>query len=428
MIEQSIQNFGLKKGQKIICAVSGGVDSMVLLDALSKTGYDVIVAHFNHQVRSESENEALWLEKEIKAKGLIFEIKNLELDPHKNMHHQAHWNRLEFYLELSKKHETNLVFLAHHLNDQLEQFLMKLIRGDQPYAWSGMKKVRSFLTFKLFRPLLDIPKSKLIEYANENGLAYVEDSSNQSLKYFRNQIRHLLIPKLINENANLLNDLPKLFMLFDKAFKLDFHIYQKMGFHYIDERFFHLQKPIHQTYILHTLSKRIQNHSHFTQKQIDMMLSRLSKDSSSVRFEISENVFLIRQYQMIGIYQKSDFKMPSLLIHELGSFPLNSDSSIIVSLEKIRHLHVNAVELCYNKITFPITIRSPQKDDSMRFSYGHKKLKKIFLDQKTPLPFRSSCYVVETLEGIQGLLSLSLSSDLPCEMQKIYIYEVSNVA
>lgn len=428
MIEQSIQNFGLKKGQKIICAVSGGVDSMVLLDALCKTGYDVIVAHFNHQVRSESEDEALWLEKEIQAKGLIFEIKNLELDPHKNMHHQAHWNRLEFYLELSKKHETNLVFLAHHLNDQLEQFLMKLIRGDQPYAWSGMKKVRSFLTFKLCRPLLDIPKSKLIEYANENGLAYVEDSSNQSLKYFRNQVRHLLIPKLINENANLLTDLPELFILFDKAFRLDFHIYQKMGFYYIDERFFLLQKPIHQAYILNTLSKRIKNHSHFTQKQIDMMLSRLSKDSSSVRFEISENVFLIRQYQMIGIYQKSDYKMPPILIHEFGTFPLNSNSRIIVSLEKIRHLHVNAIELCYNKITFPITIRSPQKGDFMQFSYGHKKLKKIFLDQKTPLPFRSSCYVIETREGIQGLLSLSLSSDLPCEMQKIYIYEVSNVA
>ena len=428
MIIQSIQNFGLKKGQKIICAVSGGVDSMVLLDALCKTGYDVIVAHFNHQVRSESKDEALWLEKEIQTKGLVFEIKKLELNPNKNMHHQAHWNRLEFYLELSKKHQTNFVFLAHHLNDQLEQFLMKLIRGDQPYAWSGMKKVRSFLTLKLFRPLLHIPKSNLIEYAHENGLAYVEDSSNRSLKYFRNQIRHLLIPKLINENANLLNDLPKLLILFDKAFKLDFQTYHKLGFYYIDERFFHLQKPIHQAYILHTLSKRIQNHSHLTQKQIDMMLSRFSKDNSSVRFEISENVFLIRQYQMIGIYQKTDFEMPPILIQEFGTFPLNSDSSIIVSREKIRHLHMNAVELCYNKITFPITIRSPQKDDFMRFSFGHKKLKKIFLDQKTPLPFRSSCYVVETQEGIQGLLSLSLSNDLPCKRQKIYIYEVLNVA
>jgi tRNA(Ile)-lysidine synthetase-like protein len=428
MIVKSIQNFGLEKGQKIICAVSGGVDSMVLLDALCKTGFEVIVAHFNHQVRSESEHEALWLEKETQARGLVFEIKKLELDPSKNMHHQAHWKRIEFYLHLSKKYNTNIVFLAHHLNDQLEQFLMKLIRGDQPYAWSGMKKIRSFLTLKLYRPFLDIPKSNLIEYAKEKGLDYVEDPSNQSLKYFRNQIRHLVIPKLLQENANLLEDLPKLFMLFDKTFKCDFQIYHKMGFYYIDERFFRLQKPIHQAYILHVLSKRIKHDSHFTQKHIEMMLSRLSKDSSSVRFEISKNVYLIRQYQMIGIYQKTDSLLTPILIQDFGSFPLNSYSRVIVSREKIRHLHVNAVELCYNKITFPITIRTPQKGDLMRFSFGHKKLKKIFLDHKTPYPFRSKSYVVETQEGIQGILSESLSNDVPCDMPKIYIYEVSNVA
>lgn len=428
MIVESIQNFGLEKGQKVICAVSGGVDSMVLLDALSKTGLEVIVAHFNHQVRSESKDEALWLEKETQARGLVFEIKKLELDLNKNMHHQAHWKRLEFYLALSKKHQTDIVFLAHHLNDQLEQFLMKLIRGDQPYAWSGMKKIRSFLTLKLYRPFLDIPKSSLIKYANQKGLGYLEDPSNQSLKYFRNQIRHLLVPKLLQENPYILGDLPKLFKLFDKAFKCEVHIYHKMGFYYIDERYFHLQKPIHQAYILHILSKRIHHHSHFTQKHIEMILRRLSKDRSSVRFEISKGMYLIRQYQMIGIYQEIDIPMNPILIYNFGTFSLNSHSSVIVSHEKIRHLHVNAVELCYNKISFPITIRTPKKGDFMRFPFGHKKLKKIFLDHKTPLPFRSKSYVVETPEGIQGLLSLSLSNDLPCEMQKIYIYEVLNVA
>jgi len=428
MIAHSIQKLSLAKGQKVICAVSGGVDSMVLLDALQNHGFNVIVAHINHQLRPESKDEALWLENEVKKRRLTFEKAILNLDRQKNIQNQGHWKRLNFYQELALKHDTTFVFLAHHLNDQLEHFLMKLIRGDQPYAWSGMKRIRSFFNLTLYRPFLDIPKTSIIDYAKQNSIPYIEDSSNQTLKYFRNQIRHLLIPRLIEENPNILKSTPLLLELFDKTFKLDFKIYHNQGFSYIDGGFFKTQSRIHQDYILHSLLHTLKPSIYFTEKQLEMMHKRLSKDESSVRFKITGSTYLIRQYQMLGVYDTSAFKDCLIELNQVGTYPLDADRHIIVSLEKIRRPHLNQLELCYNKITFPITIRNPIEGDIMRFPYGHKRVSKILSDYKIPSPLRHSSLLVETKEGVQGILTLGVHNQSPCTSQKIYIYEVMNVA
>lgn len=427
MIAQSIEKFGLAKGQKVICAVSGGVDSMVLMDALQNHGLNVIVAHVNHQLRPESHQESSWLERQARQRNLTFELALIHIDKNKNIQHQAHWKRLDFYQKIAAKHHTNLIFLAHHLNDQLEHFLMRLLRGDQPYSWSGMESSRAFLNLKLYRPFLAVPKQQLMDYALHHNISYVEDLSNQSLKYFRNRVRHLLIPKIIEKNPRFLDVFPTLLNTFNTAFKIDFTMYQQQGFYYLDENFYHLQKPIHQHYILQSLIQAQHTSSHLSEKHFDMIHHRLLKDQSPVSFQISSDIFLIRQYQMVGTYSTSNHQPFDLQINEPGTYPLNHRRQIIVSTEKIRHPYINEIELCYNETTFPMRIRFAVQGDVMQFNYGHKPLKKIFAERKIPTPLRRSTYIVETQEGIVGILSLSLQKDMKVGSKKIYIYEVFNV-
>lgn len=426
MIAESISKMGLDKGQKVICAVSGGVDSMVLMDALQKHGFEVVVAHVNHQLRPESYNDSLWLENQAKIRNLTFELELIEMDTRKNIQHQAHIKRLEFYEKVALKHKTKFVFLAHHLNDQLEHFLMKLLRGDQPFSWSGMDNIRSFLNFNIYRPFLNIPKAQLIDYAHHHNITFMEDTSNQSLKYFRNQIRHLVIPRIIKRNPDFFKVFPSLIQSFNKAFKFNFSIYQNQGFYYVDEAFYQLQKPMHQHYILQSLIQAQQSSSYLSEKHFEMISNRLLKDTSSVSFKISNEITLIRQYQMVGTYTHLTQIHDPLVFHHPGAYALNGQREIIITPEKIRHPYINKIELCYNENTFPLRIRVPFQGDVMRFSYGHKSLKKIFSEQKIPTPLRRLVYLVETQDGILGILSLSLQSDFSKSSKKIYLYEVLN--
>ena len=428
MIEHAIHELGLPKGKRVICAVSGGVDSMVLLDLLIQHGFDVVVAHVNHQLRKESAQEALWLTEKCQKRHIPIEVRRINLDLSKNIHHQGHWKRLQFYAELSKQFETSIVLLGHHLNDQLETFLMRVIRGDSPHAWAGMRKIQPLGNLTLMRPFINIPKTTITTYAHTHQVDHIEDSSNQEIKYFRNQIRHLLVPNIIDKNPRFLTDFPQLISLFRKAFQIKFNIYQNHHFFYVDSRFYDQQPVHHQTFILQSLFQRTVPRGYLSDKHIRMIQTRLKKDASHVQFEIHGNIAILRQYQMLGCY-RLDVKPPQpVTFYTFGEFSLTDGSSVILSPEKLRRPYKNVLELCYNKITFPITIRGPKQGDLMQFSYGHKKIQRLLIDEKILKPLRSFMKIVETVEGIQGILSFSLSPQSSCPGEKIYIYEVANVA
>lgn len=426
MVAHLIQDIGLNKGEKVICAVSGGVDSMVLMDALIKAGIDVIVAHVDHQLRPESHDETLWLKDQMSQRNIRFFSEKIEIDKAKNVQNQGHWKRLAFYQKLANKVHTYKIFLGHHLNDQLEHFLMKIIRGDQPFSWSGMKDVRRYHNLMLYRPFLKLPKQVLIDYAQSHQIDYLEDPSNQSTHYFRNQIRHLFVPKILEKDPDFLRVFPGLLEQCEKAFKVDFKMHHHHGFFYLDETFYDQQKPIHQHFILQSLCEAAGLTSQISEKHFAMIHARLMKDKTAVKFQIKPGLNLIRQYQMLGAYQPRKINALNFEVEKFGTYALNNTRQIIITDEKIRHPYINKIELCYNENTFPLRIRYPLKGDVMRFSYGHKSLKKIFSEHKIPLPLRQCSIIVESKNEMLGILSLNLQAPQSCLTQKIYIYEVLN--
>ena len=172
---------------KYIVAVSGGVDSMVLLDMMVRAGgHELIVAHFDHGIRSDSRLDAQLVRDTALRHGLVFETRREELGPSASEAY-ARDRRYAFLRGLADTHKATIV-TAHHLDDLVETVAINVNRGT---GWRGLAVLDSGLS----RPLIDVEKSELLAYARRHGIEWREDSTNTSSAYLRNRIRvhtHLL--------------------------------------------------------------------------------------------------------------------------------------------------------------------------------------------------------------------------------------------
>lgn len=168
--------------KKYVVAVSGGVDSMVLLDMMAKKmpPEGVVVAHFDHGMRPDSRDDALFVADAAARYGLDFEMRREELGA-KTSEEVARARRYEFLWGVAKKHHATLV-TAHHLDDLVETVAINLTRGT---GWRGLAP----FSHDIFRPLIALEKQELIAYARDNNLTWHEDSTNQTDAYLRNRIR-----------------------------------------------------------------------------------------------------------------------------------------------------------------------------------------------------------------------------------------------
>lgn len=190
---------------KIIVACSTGVDSMVLLHLVMKVkkNDEIIVAHVNHKKREQSEAEEAYIKSFCENNKIKCYIKHLEPISSGNFQAIARTKRYDFFKEICKLEKAKYILLAHHADDNLETILMRLIKSSSLKGYAGIEKESIFQDCLLYRPLLNISKSEIIKYANNNNIKYFEDSSNQTFDYTRNRLRHLITPLLLEENPNL---------------------------------------------------------------------------------------------------------------------------------------------------------------------------------------------------------------------------------
>lgn len=196
-------------GQPILVAVSGGVDSMVLLHALHslsrKSGWNLTVAHLNHRLRGASSfaDERLVSRAAERLNLPIVvshsNVRDFAKTSGLSLEMAARKFRHEFLARTALELQIPSIALAHHLNDQVELFFLRLFRGSGSQGLAGMKWSNpspSDPKATLVRPLLNCPKSLLLEYAAREGIGFREDKTNASLDFQRNRIRHELLPLL----------------------------------------------------------------------------------------------------------------------------------------------------------------------------------------------------------------------------------------
>lgn len=195
------------KGDKILLAVSGGVDSVVLVRLFKDAGFNFAIAHCNFQLRgSESDGDEAFVRELAGLNHVSCFVRSFDTKNYAAMHGvsiqmAARDLRYAWFADLIAEHGIKYIATAHHLDDSLETVLFNLAKG------TGISGARGILPKQnnLIRPLLFASKEDILSYARNNGLQWREDSSNESTKYSRNLIRHEVIPVLKKINPSLVS-------------------------------------------------------------------------------------------------------------------------------------------------------------------------------------------------------------------------------
>lgn len=211
----------LSRGDSVLVALSGGPDSMCLLEVLEhlrpKHSFTISVAHFNHRLRGEASNEDAAFAREVAArKGLVFisssaDVRAVAKQEKLSIEAAGRKLRYDFLRRSSRALGANKIALGHTADDQAETILMRLLRGSGPDGFAGIPPVRLLTESfgrppgepsggssipRIIRPLIKVWRSEIMAYVREHRLGYREDETNLSPEYLRNRIRHELIPEL----------------------------------------------------------------------------------------------------------------------------------------------------------------------------------------------------------------------------------------
>jgi tRNA(Ile)-lysidine synthase len=217
-IKQTIkENSLINSNEKVVIGVSGGPDSMCLLNALNKLKnemqFEIVVAHINHMIRKEADLETKYVQQYCRKNNIECFIKKVDViqEASKNKigtEEAGRKVRYDFFEEVRKKTDANKIATAHNANDNAETVLMNLMRGSGISGLKGIEFVRNNI---IIRPLLSCNRTEIEEYCNKEALNPKIDKSNKENDYTRNKIRNLLIPYIQKEfNPNIIESLNRL--------------------------------------------------------------------------------------------------------------------------------------------------------------------------------------------------------------------------
>lgn len=210
----------IESGDKIILAVSGGPDSISMLDILNNIkndknidiNFEIIVAHVNHMIRKEAIEDEKYVREFCEKRKIEFYSKSIDVQKMANNNkigteEAGRKARYEFFDEILKKTNSNKIAIAHNKNDSVETVIMHILRGSGISGLKGIEPRRE----KYIRPLIDCERKEIEKYCNENDLKPKIDKTNFENIYTRNKIRNVVIPYIKNEfNENIIETISRL--------------------------------------------------------------------------------------------------------------------------------------------------------------------------------------------------------------------------
>ena len=203
------ENRMLKNSDKVLLAVSGGIDSMVMTDLFLKAGYRTGIAHCNFSLRGKDSDMDEELVRKIAEKNNLsfysvkFNTKEFAKKNTLSIQVAARQLRYNWFEQIRLDQGYDVIAVAHNRNDNIETLLINLVRGTGISGLTGMQPVSN----KVIRPLLFASRNDIEKYSNKNKIVFREDRSNADTKYLRNKIRHIVIPVLKEINPALENTL-----------------------------------------------------------------------------------------------------------------------------------------------------------------------------------------------------------------------------
>ena len=393
----------VKAGDHIICAVSGGADSMALLWAMyllkEKLGIDLSAAHFNHHLREEaSDRDEQFVRDFCKGYGIPLYVGSAYVIPgEKGLEAAAREARYRYFATLPGKIAT-----AHTADDNAETVLMHLLRGTGLKGLGGIAPKRN----NLIRPLLSVTRSDVEDFLAEYALPHREDDSNHTDLFLRNRLRHHVVPLLKEENPKFSENISSMAL----RLRQDEEALAETA----------SQKPVSVTVLRQEppairarILERFLKENGVPEPEashIRLAESLVFSDSPSARGNFPGGITVCRNYDTLEVLvaaQQDHLRIVCSPANEL----------------------INTAEIFTVNPLGNVYIRSRQSGDSIRLSGGTKSLKKLFIDRKIPQSQRSQIPVVCDDAGIIGVYGIGVNLDraatsLPAI--RIHIQEINN--
>jgi len=396
---------------KLLIAVSGGVDSVVLAHLCKLSKMEFSIAHCNFNLRGEESDadEAFVkdLAENMEVPFFTQSFNTLKFAENAGISIQmaARELRYNWFEELSNSMEFDYTLTAHHANDNLETFLINLIRGTGPEGLQGIKDKHH----ELIRPLINFSRSEIEEFANSKSLKWREDSSNASDKYMRNRIRHHMVPIMQELNPQLLESFAKTQQHLNESMELveDYMslLYPKIisrdVFGYALDIAF-LKKVPNSKQVLYQLLKSFgftewnDVHDLMDAQTGKMVLSdthRLIKDRNRLLLTEIQDESINKEYQL----EKGE---EFVMIPEFGTLHLTE-------VEKFDKSATNSIFVPIRKLKFPLLIRKWKEGDYfVPFGMkGKKKLSDYFKDEKFSLPQKEQTWLLFSGEDLVWIIN-----------------------
>lgn len=214
---ETIKKYGLIQAKdKIVLGVSGGPDSITMLDILRQIqeefDFEIVVAHINHMIRKEAIQDEEYVKKYCEKNSIEFFVKRIDVMSVANnrkigTEEAGRFVRYEFFDEILKQTESNKIAIAHNKNDKVETIIMHLLRGSGLSGLKGIEPIRE----NVIRPLIECERKEIEKYCDENRLEPRIDKTNFENDYTRNKIRNIVIPYIEKElNPNIIETIDRL--------------------------------------------------------------------------------------------------------------------------------------------------------------------------------------------------------------------------
>ncbi len=422
-VRNTIQTHNLiEKGDKVVCAVSGGADSVCLLHALlnlrSEYQITIYVANVNHLIRGEeSDSDSDFVKRICKAADVElfyreYDVPKLSKELKMGTEECARLVRYEFFEKISQKLEGAKIATAHNLNDNAETVLFRLIRGSSAEGLCGISHKRG----NIIRPLLDAPRKDIEKYLRENNISYVTDSSNLTPDYSRNKLRLNVFPVLreifpdaekkivsasrfISEDNAYLNSLAS---EFEKEFS---------GEGYFNADKFNLLPECVKRRVARNFLNRW-GAREISAQNIDAIID-LAKNESGKEFDINGVFYAKKVYDKVVLQRRKE-KEEFLREIKLGETLEADDWKITVktACQYVKKTNNNIAVFDGDLLKGPFTVRYRKDGDKMALLglEGRKKLSDIFSDAKIESTNRDFIPLVEFQGEIIYLCGLRQSS------------------
>ena len=421
------------RGVVLIVACSGGADSMALLHIANlycqRNNLSVKCVHINHQLRAEaSDGDASYVERmccnwDIECRIIRVDTPAMARENKKGIEANARDLRYAALAHECARYSNAYLLVAHTANDQAETVLLQLMRGAGTRGLAAMQPLNGIIC----RPLLDCTRVEIEDYCREHGIAYCYDDSNDDDRYLRNFVRHDVLTLIERRKPAITQVLCRTAQIMRAE---DDYLEAAVDAIYptavlsaqhglvLDKHVCAAQAIAIQWRLIKRIFKTAFTGTDVEFAKIQLLQAELVREHGNKVLTLGKHAFAYCSstdilLSSLKVEREAIPVLDDIMVNGAGEYALPDGRNVRVTIGKYDAQPCCSSEQClivpFNKVLWPLTLRSRRSGDVITMKYGSKSLKKLFIDNKIPAAMRNGMVVVADLQKIIGVLGLVTS-------------------